>query len=116
MFDILAPTSMIAKAIPGAIRQISKLLKTIYTYSLRLDNSIGVMHTFANGYTVKTLQDPCEQTLRQFPEGWVSHQKDLLIALTSLESFLHNLFLSIIAKVYMDLPKKQTLDNRYLAL
>lgn len=57
---------------------------------------IEVIHTVANGCTyntVKSLADCCEYTMRQCPEGRVSHQKDLLISLASLESFLHSLFL-----------------------
>lgn len=65
------------------------------------------MHTVATGYTEKALQDPCEKTLRQCPEDWASHQKGLSTTLISLESFLHALFPSIIAKAYMDLPEKK---------
>lgn len=49
---------MIAKAIRGVIRQISKLIKVINIHFLRLDYSIGVMHTVATEHTAKTLQDP----------------------------------------------------------
>lgn len=41
----------------------------------------------ANICTVNSLTDGCKHTLRQCPEGWVSHQKDLLIVFASLESF-----------------------------
>lgn len=49
---------MIAKAIRGVIRQISKLIKVINIHFLRLDYSIGVMHTVVTEHTAKTLQDP----------------------------------------------------------
>lgn len=65
----------------------------IFILFSRLGSGIRVVYIVANGYTVKTLQDACEYTLRQCPEVWVSDQEDLLIALASLESLLHDLFL-----------------------
>lgn len=53
----------------------------------KLDSDMGVIYTITNKCTLNRLNDECKYTLSQCPEGWLSHQRDPVVALASLESF-----------------------------